>query len=125
MKNSSESQSKGEKKHSKVLLTITTIFGILYLIFIIDNFISEPHNLESTVVKLAFIIFLIGYYYSWKNELIAGIVFIIWWGIMWYLGLSIAEHDKGASVVMGLPMFIVGILFIFTRYRSRDRITKN
>jgi len=41
---------------------------------------------------------------------------------MWYLGLSIAEHDKGASVVMGLPMFIVGILFIVLRYRSRERI---
>ena len=82
MKNSSVSQSKGEKKHSKVLLTITTIFGILYLIFIIENFIHEPYNLESIVVNLAFIIFLAGYYYSWKNEMIAGIIFIIWCGIM-------------------------------------------
>ena len=125
MKNSYEFPSKVEKKHSKVLLTITTIFGILYLIFIIDNFISEPHNLESTVVKLAFIIFLIGYYYSWKNEMIAGIVLIFWWGIMWCLGLFIVELDKGASIVMGLPMFIVGILFIVARYRSRARIIKN
>ncbi|MBU1097056.1 MAG: hypothetical protein KKB34_11295 [Bacteroidetes bacterium] len=125
MKNCSHSQSIGEKKHSKVLLIITTIFGILYLIFIIDNFISEPHNLESTVVKLAFIVFLIGYYYSWKNEMIAGVIFIFWWGIMWYLSLLIAELDKGASVIMGLPMFIVGIIFIVSRYRSRERIKKN
>jgi ABC-type sulfate transport system permease subunit len=125
MNNSSEFLLKGEEKHSTVLLTLTTIFAFLYLIFIIDNFISEPHNLESTVVKLAFIIFLIGYYYSWKNEMIAGIVFIFWWGIMWYLGLLIAEHDKGASIVMGLPMFIIGIIFIVSRYRRRERTTKN
>jgi heme/copper-type cytochrome/quinol oxidase subunit 3 len=77
MNNSSVSQSKGEKKHPKILLTITTIFGILYLIFIIENFIHEPYNFESTIVNSAFIIFLVGYYYSWKNEMIAGIIFII------------------------------------------------
>lgn len=125
MKNNSESQSKGEKKHSTVLLTIITILGILYLIFIIDNFISEPHNLESIIVNLAFIIFLVGYYYSWKNEMIAGIVFIFWWGIMWYLGLFIAEHDKGAGVAMGVPIFIIGILFIVSWYRRRERTTNN
>jgi len=112
-------------KHSRVLLTITTILGILYLIFIIDNFISEPYNLESIIVNLAFIIFLVGYYYSWKNEMIAGIVFIFWWGIMWYLGLFIAEHDRGDGVAMGVPIFIIGILFIVSWYRRRARTTNN
>jgi hypothetical protein len=118
MRSSSESYSKGEEKHSKVLLTLTTIFGILYIIFITGNFISKPYHLESTVVNLAFIIFLAGYYYSWKNELIAGIIFNIWWGIMWLLELFIAEHDKGAGVAMRIPLFIIGILFIVSGYRN-------
>lgn len=121
MENSPESLSKGKKKRSKVLLTVTTLFGILYLIFIIDYFISEPQNFESIIINLAFIIFLVGYYYSWRNDMIAGIIFIIWWGIMWYLGLFIAEHDRGAGVVMGVPLFIIGILFIISWYRKRER----
>ena len=122
MKNNPESLSKSKKKRSTVLLTVTTLFGILYLIFIIDYFIFEPQNLESIIVNLAFIIFLVGYYYSWRNKMIAGIIFIIWWGIMWYLGLFIAEQDRGAGVVMGVPIFIMGILFIVSWYRKRGRL---
>jgi hypothetical protein len=70
------------------------------------------------------IVFLIGYYFSWKNELIGGIIFIIWWGIMWYLGLFVAERDKGAGVVMGVPMFIIGILFIVYWYRRDVKTAK-
>ncbi len=121
MKNDSESQSNGKKKRSKVLLTFTTIYGILYLILLITSFFEGPYDLERIIVYLAFIIFLVGYYYSWRNEMVAGIVFILWWGIMWYLGLFIAEHDRGAGVVMGVPLFIIGILFIVSWYRKRRR----
>jgi hypothetical protein len=121
MKNDSEHQSNGKKKHSKVLLTLTTIYGILYLIFVITSFFEGPYDFERIIVYLAFIIFLVGYYYSWRNEMIAGIVFILWWGIMWYLGLFIAEHDRGAGVVMGVPLFIIGILFIVSWYGKRGR----
>jgi ABC-type multidrug transport system permease subunit len=108
------------KKHSTVLLTITTIIGILYLIFIIEDFILEPRNLESTSVKLAFFLFLFGYYYSWKNELLAGIIFIFWWAIMWIIGLFIVEHDRGAGVILGLPVFILGILFVLKWFKREN-----
>lgn len=121
MKNDSESQSNGKKNRPKVLLTLTTIYGILYLILLITSFFESPYDLERVIVYLAFIVFLVGYYYSWRNEMIAGIVFIFWWGIMWYLGLFIAEHDRGAGVVMGVPLFIIGIFFIVSWYRKRRR----
>jgi hypothetical protein len=114
-----------KKKFPTKLHMITSIFGVLYLIFIIDNFIPadnfNPYDLENVVVKLAFVLFLVGYYMSWKNELDAGIVFIFWWAVMWYLGLFIAEHDRGASVVMGFPLFILGIFFIVSWYRKKVR----
>jgi len=125
MENDSESHSYGKKKHPKVLLTTTTIYGIIYATFIIGYLIFENSNfeitLESIIVNLAFIVFLIGYYYSWKNQLIAGIIFIFWWGIMWHLALFIVERDRGAGVVMGIPLFIIGILFIVYWYRKRVR----
>jgi hypothetical protein len=56
--------------------------------------------------------------------LTAGIIFIFWWGIMWYIALFVAEKDRGAGVVMGFPMFIIGVLFIVYWYKKRA-ITNN
>jgi hypothetical protein len=114
-----------KKNRISVLQIILTIYGLLYLIFIIDNFIPHdnfnPYDLENIIVKLAFIFFLAGYFISWKNKLVAGIIFIIWWVIMWYLAIFIAEHDKGGGVGMGLPLFILSILFIVSWYRAKNR----
>ena len=112
-----------ESNRSKILLTLTTIYGVLYAAVIVGFLITETPikeiSLEGIIVSIAIIIFFIGYYYSWKNELIAGIIFIFWWAIMWYLGLFVAETDRGAGVVMGVPMFIIGILYIVFWFRKR------
>lgn len=125
MINDSDTPPGKKRRFPTTLHMITSIFGVLYLVFIIDNFIPadnfNPYDLENAVVKLAFVIFLLGYYISWKHEGVAGIVFIFWWAVMWYLGLFIAEHDRGAGVAMGLPLFILGILFIVSWYRKRVR----
>jgi hypothetical protein len=60
---------------------------------------------------------------AWRNEGVAGIIFIIWWAIMWCLALFIVEHDQGGGVAMGLPLFILGILFINTWYRKKGKGT--
>jgi hypothetical protein len=44
---------------------------------------------------------------------------------MWYLGLFIAEHDKGAGVAMGIPLFIIAILFIVFWYRNAKKIKED
>lgn len=115
-----------KKKFFSVLQIILTIYGLLYLLFIID-FISidnyDPYNLENIVVNLSFVLFLVGYYMIWKNEGVAGIIFIFWWVVMWCLALFIAEIDRGSSVVMGLPLFILGILFIISWYRKKGKET--
>ena len=116
---------KPDKKRSKTLLTLTTIYGVLYAAMIVGFLITETPikeiSLEGIIVSIAIIIFFIGYYYSWKNELIAGIIFIFWWVIMWYLGLFVAETDRGAGVVLGVPMFIVGILYIVFWFRKENK----
>jgi membrane-bound ClpP family serine protease len=129
MKNDSETESNGKKKHPRILIKITTIYAILYVILILSFLLFEYPNyndvtLEGMVVGLAFIVFLLGYFYSWKNHLIAGLIFILWWSIMWYIGLFVAETDRGVGVVMGVPMFIIGILFIVYWYRKRLRANK-
>jgi hypothetical protein len=119
----SESRSSLKKKGSRVLLTLTTVCGILYLVLVISSFFEGAHDAGMIIVYVVFPIFLIGYYYSRRNELFAGIVFILWWGIMWYLGLFVAEQDRGAGIVMGVPLFILGVLFIVSWYRKKARAT--
>ncbi len=112
-----------KKRKFSVLQIILTIYGLLYLLFIIaslnpiDNY--EPYNLENIIVNLAFVLFLIGYYVVWKSERTAGIIFVIWWVVMWCLALFIAKTDRGSGVVMGLPLFILGVLFIISWYRKK------
>jgi hypothetical protein len=104
----------------------TSIFGLLYLAFIIHSFIPaqegspvssamtfEPFDLEQICVKLLFLVFLLGYFAAWKNEGVAGVIFLLWYAGMWCLELFVVaplRNNGGGGIVMGLPLFILGIL---------------
>ena len=113
-----------KKKRYSALHLILIIWGLLFLLLFISDLITiDNYDLESIVVSLAVVLFLIGYYMVWKNELVAGIIFIFWWIVMWFLALFIAETDRGVGVVLGFPLFILGILFIISWYRKKDKET--
>ena len=44
---------------------------------------------------------------------------MVWWIGMWYLGLFVAQSDRGAAVMMGLPLFVLAVLFIIAWFRKR------
>ena len=129
MKNNSESHLKENKYKPKILLTLTTIYAVLYTVLLLSFLVFEYSysniTYQGIVTGLAIIIFFVGYYYSWKNEKIAGTIFIIWWGIMWYIGYVLSERDRGVAVVMGFPMFIIGILFIIYWYKKNIKKKNN
>lgn len=124
---------KKEGKRSKALLIITTVYGLLYLWFIISSFTTaetswvsgtvpfERFDREQIFVKSLFLVFLIGYFAAWKNELVAGTIFIVWWAAMWILEAFVApKPDGGGGIVMGFPLFILGILFVW-RWRTKRK----
>lgn len=123
------------RRRSKALLIATSIFGVLYLIFIVASFIAasggspvsttvpfEPFDLEQIFVKSLFLIFLVGYFAAWKSELIAGIIFILWYGAMWEVELlvvaPIKPNDWGGGIAMGFPLFVLGVLFVLRWYKG-------
>jgi hypothetical protein len=121
-----------QRRRSRTLLILTSLYGLLYLIFIIISFIPssegspvsgtvpfDPFDFEQIVVKLLFVLFLVGYFILWKNEGLAGLIFVVWWLGMWCLGLFVAQHDRGAGVAMGLPLFVLAIMLIISWYRKR------
>lgn len=107
------------KTRSIVLMVLTTVYGLLYVAFIA----AEVHGMsgnEPLVVRLLFALFLLGYAALWWNEAAGGVVFVLWWIGMWYLGFFVVEHDRGAGVVLGIPLFALGLLFIVRWWRKRS-----
>jgi hypothetical protein len=116
-----------------VLHVLLTIYGALYLVFVIVGFVPasegspvaasipyHPFGLEGSLVKLMFGFFLVGFFTAWNNRLAAGVLFSLWWAGMWGLEmLMVARGLHGGAVVMGFPMFVLGVLFIVSGYRSR------
>lgn len=132
-----ETQSEKKRKRSKGLLIATAIYGVLYAWFVIVSFIPapegnwvsstvpfEPFDLEQIFVKLLFLLFLIGFLVVWKNELAGGVIFLVWWVAMWgmeiFVVAPIKGGDAGGGIGMGLPLFVLGILFVRRWYKGRS-----
>jgi hypothetical protein len=122
-------------RRPKGLLIATSVFGLLYLGFIIQSFIPaqegspvssavpfKPFDLEQICVKLLFLLFFVGYFAAWKNEWVAGAIFILWYGAMWCVELFVVAplRNNGGGIVMGLPLFVLGVLFILHWFRGRS-----
>ncbi len=105
-------------RHSRLLLVLTSVYGLCYLLLIVFKQYN-PYGAEPLVVKLLFLLFLVGYALVWVNEGLGGAIFVLWWLGMWYLGLVVAQSDRGAAVVMGFPLFVLAILFLVAWYRRR------
>jgi hypothetical protein len=121
-------------------LIVTSLFGLLYLWFVIVSYIPapdgtwvnpavpyEPSRQAMIVYTLMFLLFFMGYVVVWTNELIGGIIFILWWVAMWFMEIlnlapieGEAPGDRGGGIAMGFPLFVLGIVFITRWYKGRS-----
>lgn len=110
---------RAKKGRSRILLILTSLYALLYLLFIVTEQYGTAGS-EPTVVQVLFALFLVGYLIVWINEGLGGAIFVLWWVGMWYLGLFVAQTDRGAAVVMGLPLFVLAVLFIIAWFKKRN-----
>jgi len=125
-----------KRRFPSALQVATTIYGLLYLYFFIWSFIHtsgagnpisdnpnfDPWDLEMIFVKLLFVVFLVGYFYSWKNERIAGLIFLFWFILMVCMAIWVSttlHRDSDMAIVMAIPLLVIGILFIVSWYKKR------
>jgi len=104
------------------LRILLLIYALLYLLFIFD-FVSDIKDfksldIENVVLLILFLIFIIGYGLSWMNELISGVIFIIWFIGMCFHNFFLCTSDCGAGIAMGIPLLILSILFIIYSRRT-------
>ena len=114
-----DTQKPAKKGRSRILLVLTSVYALLYVLIIVTENYGTAGS-EPTVVKILFALFLVGFLVVWMNEGLGGAIFVVWWIGMWYLGLFVAQQDRGAAVVMGFPLFVLAVLFIIAWFKKRS-----
>ncbi len=145
MKDETDSQPGRASRRSKNLLRLTSLYGLVYLIFIILSFIPgrvfgdifepggghpvsttvpfEPFDQEQIFVKLLFLLFLLGYLVLLRHKGVGGAILILWYvaaaAVEVFVVAPISPDDWGMGLVAGFPLFVLGILFVVGWYRGR------
>jgi hypothetical protein len=113
-----------------VLRILGTIILFGYLGFFFDEIISSIKstragmNFEEISVFLLFVLFLIGYYFLWTREIIAGILILVWHAIQWILVFTVWP-DGGMTLIMGLPVGIFGLFVLIYGIRKKSGRVKS
>jgi hypothetical protein len=107
---------------SKTLKVLTSIYAVLYVALIVSAIFDEGFRKQGAATLAVFIplvIFLVGYVVIWKNEIYGGLIFVLWYLGMWYVGYVLSETDRGVAPVIGFPLFVLAVLHIISGYRNR------
>ncbi|MBN1618262.1 hypothetical protein JW887_02870 [Candidatus Dojkabacteria bacterium] len=116
-------QGKSKNRSLWILRILLSIYGILYILIGWEDFLSinapNSWNIEYSALKILFALFVIGYTISWKNVLVSGIIFILWFIGMCYENFFLCTSDCGAGIAMGIPLLIISIFFIVHGIRGK------
>ncbi|MCC7513878.1 MAG: hypothetical protein IT212_04195 [Bacteroidia bacterium] len=127
-----------KRKYSLAIQIITSIFALLYVVFFIFSFIPSPEgspiadhpytpwDIEMILVKGLFIIFMIGFYYSWKSRIVSGVIYLLWCGALFWDCVYIGNllHVSGDAILFGVPIFIIGIILLITGLIQRNKLNQ-
>lgn len=106
----------------RVLVTLAAVFYAL--VFIEEAFppydpIMRESNFGIFLVFVLFVWFSTGYYYLWKDEKRAGILLITWW-LALFLTAWLVWMYGNVTVVLGFPIFVLGILLLLHSRKKRS-----
>jgi hypothetical protein len=117
-------------KSTNLIQYLTLVYAILYILFLLTGDFPGAYpslNTEGIVVYLLFVLFITGFSISWYNKTITGIIFILWYVGMLTFELLIVEKDGGFGIISGVPLLILGFLFLKSGNKSKKELppTKN
>lgn len=102
----------------KFILNLLLInYAVLYIIYIAGEFIYSNAidfmNMPGVLLPLLLGLFIMGFIYSWINELHAGIFFLLWYFLALFGQLKYNEIlDRGPYFIIGITIFVQGILYL-------------
>lgn len=84
----------------------------------ITNYTSIP----GSILIFEFILFIIGYILSWRDEIKASIIFILWYLILLYLSFQFPEFSNtGPWALFGFVIIIQSIFYISNHFKTKKR----
>ena len=102
----------------KFVLRILLInYSVLYTIVVIsEQFSDKPYDyfsLPFILFPILFLVFNIGFAFSWKRELQAGLIFVLWYVILFAGSVGYFElRDSGPWIMFGVPILLQGLFYI-------------
>jgi len=105
-----------------VLRILGTVAAVGYILFFIGEGVTyfKEATFADISVYLLFAVFVLGYYFLWKNEIISGILLIVWHALQWCLVVWV-WLDGGMTIILGIPIGIFGIVVLI--YGIRKKVT--
>lgn len=115
-----------QSRRWKFMLTVFLInYLVLYFIYMISDilflaaidFLSIPGIFLPVLLGL----FVTGFFLSWKDELYAGIFFMLWYILLLFSQLRYMEIlHRGPYMILGITIFIHGILYLYYHFRIKS-----
>ncbi len=69
------------KKRNIISLLLGSLSLVIYILFFIDESSVLAPGFEGYSIYLLFLVFLFGYIILWRSETLAGIIFLVWYGL--------------------------------------------
>lgn len=112
-----------EKWRTTLQLLITT-YTVLYILVIIEamtgNRDVDFYSYEGVILIALLLIYTAGFIFSWKKELIAGIIFIFWSiGVIYIFIEKFAVSDDGPWVGAWLFILVQSILYFVYHFKNK------
>jgi len=121
---------KESKRSTSIISIITYVLSSLLAIFfsvaivpkIVGDIIENGYTVlytggwEGLVMQWTYIVFIIGFAFSWKNKFFGGLIIILASAIQ--MGPFLIIDGNLGSLIFGLPMLVVGILFLLIAWKT-------
>jgi len=116
-----------KQKQWKVILRVLLInYTILYFIVVFSELsLGDQVNYSSypfVIYPLLVLIFLLGFILSWKKEVLAGYIFLVWFAIL--LCVNIVYPDilhLGPWALFGFPILLQGIFYLINHKKFKSK----
>ncbi len=116
-KASGKSQQSVPSQWKYMLLILLINYSLLYLIVVISELYSGKHtdyfSLPFILLPILFLLFIIGFAFSWKCDFVAGLIFVLWYAILIVGSVGYFElRDSGPWIMFGIPLLLQGLFYI-------------
>lgn len=101
-------------------------YVILYLIVVVSDLLHAKNfdylSMPFILFPLLLVLFIAGVALSYRKELIAGIIFLVWYIIVIFGSVSYYDfYNKGPWFVFGITILLHGILYLVYHFKFKTR----